>query len=317
MKISVLITCFNYREYVEQAINSALAQSFAPSEIIVIDDGSTDGSAQLVKERFGHLEKIQIVTTPNRGHLAAIGEGFLRSTGDIIALLDADDTWDPSYLERVSDLFSKQDSIDFVSTNMRLFGTKSGIWNESTQNADCGLTSCLTSLSDPPPWIGSATSGLCIRKALFERLLPSDALYNDWKTRADDCLVLGGSILGAHKFYIADTLVNYRMHGKNLTLRRSGENWSTIQEDQYQIKKQRMLNYYRHKAYGSAKPSIHILHLEFKSITRPSWQRLWEYIRLIPKTSGDTLAKVKASLMITKYWWKQLDLARRQQIKLN
>ena len=97
----------------------------------MVDDGSTDGSGQLVKGRFGHVENIQIVTTPNRGQLAAICEGFLRSTGDVIALLDADDTWDPSYLERVSEQFSIQVSIDFVVVNMKFFGTQSGIWNES------------------------------------------------------------------------------------------------------------------------------------------------------------------------------------------
>jgi glycosyltransferase involved in cell wall biosynthesis len=235
MRISVLITCFNYRQYIEQAINSVLAQSLAPSEIIVVDDGSTDGSAQLVKERFGHIENIQIVTTPNQGQLAALCEGFLRSTGDVVALLDADDTWDPNYLERVSEQFSKQDSIDFVIVNMKLFGAQSGIWNESTQNADFGLTSCLTSLSDPPPWIGSPTSGLSIRKEFLERLLLPQAFYTDWKTRADDCLVLGGSILGAHKFYIADTLVNYRTHDSNNWARAE---WSAVNACRYEIKKE-------------------------------------------------------------------------------
>jgi glycosyltransferase involved in cell wall biosynthesis len=304
-RFSVLITCFNYRKYVEQAINSALAQSLAPSEIIVVDDGSTDGSAQFLKERFVHIEGIQIITTPNRGHLAAICEGFFRSTGDAIALLDADDTWEPSYLERVSEQLSKQDSIDFVMVNMRYFGAQSGVWNGSTQNIDFGLTSCLTSLSDPPPWIGSASSGLSIRKALFERFLPPQALYTDWKTRADDCLVLGSSILGAHKFYIADTLVNYRIHDSNQMVQLNAE-WSAANASRYEIRKERMLNYYREKAFGSNKPNVHILHFEFKSRPRPSVARLWKYISMLPKTSGNRLARLKVSLMITKYWWKQL-----------
>jgi glycosyltransferase involved in cell wall biosynthesis len=305
-KISVVTTCFNYRQYIAHAINSALAQSLAPCELIVVDDGSTDGSAELLKERFGHMENIQIVSTPNRGQLAAICEGFHKSSGDIIALLDADDTWDPNYLERVWEHLSKDHSVDFVSTNMKFFGAKEGgIWNDSMKNIDFGLTSCLTALSDPPPWLGSATSGLSIRKALFERLLPSHELLCDWKTRADDCLVLGGSILGAHKFYIADRLVNYRIHDRNQT-RGWSEDWSPAEACQYEIRRQRMLSYYRYKAYGAAKPSVHILHLEFKSTDRPSLQRLWKYICLLPRTSGNKLAKLKVSLMIMKYWWKQL-----------
>jgi glycosyltransferase involved in cell wall biosynthesis len=303
MRISVLVTSFNYREYIDQAINSVLAQSLAASEIIVIDDGSTDGSVQLLKERFGHIQNIQIVPTSNRGQLAAICEGFLRSTGDAVALLDADDTWNPSYLECVSEQLSKNVSTDFVMVNMKFFGAQDGFWSGSMRNEDLGLTSCLTSLSDPPPWLGSPTSGLTIRKAFFERLLPPQELYTDWKTRADDCLVLGGSILGGHKLYIADALVNYRVHDSNNWARAE---WSAISACRHEIKRERMLNYYRKRAFGCTIPSIHILHLEFKSSPRPSLQRLWKYINMVPKTRGDRITKLKVSLMIIKYWWKQL-----------
>lgn len=301
--ISVLVTCFNYRHYIEEAINSVLTQSFSPSEIIVIDDGSSDGSLEILKQRFGSIKNMQIVTTPNRGQLAAICEGFLRLASDAVALLDADDTWDPNYLQRVSDQFSQNASIDFVAANVKCFGAKGGIWNKSTQDTDHGLTSCLTSLSDPPPWIGSPTSGLSIRKTFFEKLIPTEDLYVDWKTRADDCLVLGSSILGAHKFYIAETLVNYRIHGSNNW---ASQVWSADNACRYEIKKQKMLNYYRNKAYGSGKPSVHILHFEFKSTPRPSLTRLWKYLGMLPKTNGMRRTKFIVAFMITKYWWKQL-----------
>jgi glycosyltransferase involved in cell wall biosynthesis len=297
------VTCFNYRQYIEEAINSVLTQSFSPREIIVIDDGSSDGSFEVLKQRFGSIQNIQIESTPNRGQLAAICEGFRRLAGDAVALLDADDTWDPNYLQRVSEQFSQNASIDFVATNVKFFGAKSGIWNASTQDTDYGLTSCLTSLSDPPPWIGSPTSGLSIRKALCDRLVSTEELYTDWKTRADDCLVLGSSILGARKFYIADTLVNYRIHDSNNW---ASQVWSAGNACRYEIKKQKMLNYYRNKAYGSEKPGIHILHFEFKSTSRPSLKRLWKYLAILPKTKGTTFTKFIVAFMITKYWWKQL-----------
>jgi glycosyltransferase involved in cell wall biosynthesis len=303
MKISVLVTSFNYRQYVDHAISSVLAQSYAPIEIIVVDDGSTDGSQQFLEERFGQVETIRIVTTPNRGQLAAICEGFLGSTGDAVALLDADDTWDPNYLERVSNQFSRTNSVDFILANVKFFGGQSGVWNESTRDLDFGLTSCLTSLSDPPPWIGRPTSALCLRRELFERLLPLDELYSDWKVRADDCLVFGGSILGAHKYSIADTLVNYRIHGTNNW---ANKGWSVVNGFKYEIRKQRMLNYYRNKAYGSSTPNSHVLHFEFKSTSRPSLSRLWKYLTILPKTSGKRLVKLKVGLMLTKYWWNQL-----------
>jgi glycosyltransferase involved in cell wall biosynthesis len=302
-KISVVITCFNYQRYIEHAIDSVLAQSHAPTEIIVIDDGSTDGTTPFLRDRFGHVDAIQVITTPNRGQLAAFCEGVRRSTGDVVSLLDADDTWDPSYLERISEELSRRESIDFVIVNIKFFGARSGIWNESTQNADCGLTSCLTSLSDPPPWIGSPTSGLSIRRSLFQRLLLPEEFYIDWKIQADNCLVLGGSILGAHKLYIADTLVNYRVHDSNNW---TNGKWTSVKACTDEMKQERMLNYYRKKAYGSKKPNVHILHFEFKTTSRPSLQRLWTYLSLLPKTSGSSRARLKVGLMLTKYWWLQL-----------
>src|SRR6516162_6837762 len=60
-KISVVITCFNGQPYIEHAINSVLAQSRAPTEIFVVDDGSTDGTTQFLSNRFGHVDAIEVV----------------------------------------------------------------------------------------------------------------------------------------------------------------------------------------------------------------------------------------------------------------
>lgn len=91
MTVSIVIPCYNKREYVAAAIESALAQSY-PVEVVVVDDGSTDGSLAEVK-RFD--DRIRWVTGPNCGGSAARNTGLSMATGQWIQFLDADDTLPP------------------------------------------------------------------------------------------------------------------------------------------------------------------------------------------------------------------------------
>jgi hypothetical protein len=86
--VSIVITCYNYARYVRLAIDSALAQSWPQVDVVVVDDGSTDGSAAVIA---GYGERIRAVHQPNQGHVAAFNHGFEVSTGDIVIFLDADD----------------------------------------------------------------------------------------------------------------------------------------------------------------------------------------------------------------------------------
>jgi glycosyltransferase involved in cell wall biosynthesis len=302
MKFSVLISNYNYRVYVGDAVRSVLAQSYAPSEIIVVDDGSSDDSLEYLRTHFGSVKNIRIVSTENRGQLAAMCEGYRYATGDLIALLDADDTWQPNYLERVAAKF-EQASIDFVMVNIKFFGAQDGLWNQRTSDTDFGITSGMVSLAELPPWQGSPTSGLSLRRTLMDKALPPESFWGEWRVRADDCLVLGCAILGAHKYYIGEPLVNYRFHGSNNW---AASKWSALGGAQYEIRKSRMLHYYCQRAYGSQRPSATILHFEFKSLPRPSLRKLFRYLGLLFKTRGGAVGKTGVGLMMMKYWWKQI-----------
>jgi glycosyltransferase involved in cell wall biosynthesis len=87
-KVSIIITCFNYRRYVASAIESSIGQTYKNVEIIVVDDGSTDGSSEIISRYAGSLRSIR---QDNSGHVAACNRGYLASDGDIIIFLDADD----------------------------------------------------------------------------------------------------------------------------------------------------------------------------------------------------------------------------------
>jgi len=101
VNISVVIPLYNKAAEVERTLRSVLAQSLQPLEIIVVDDGSTDGSAAIV-ERVGG-ERVRLVHQQNRGVSAARNRGIELSRGEYVAFLDGDDRWNPDYLQSLSE----------------------------------------------------------------------------------------------------------------------------------------------------------------------------------------------------------------------
>jgi glycosyltransferase involved in cell wall biosynthesis len=98
VQVSAIIPTFNRRELVCRAIDSALAQTFPVDEIIVVDDGSTDGTGQMLQDRYG--QRIRYAWQPNAGVSAARNLGMSMARGRYIALLDSDDEWFPEKTAR-------------------------------------------------------------------------------------------------------------------------------------------------------------------------------------------------------------------------
>ncbi|KQP43209.1 hypothetical protein ASF44_06475 [Pseudorhodoferax sp. Leaf274] len=96
--VSIVITCFNYERYIALSVGSALAQSIAPTEIIVVNDGSTDGSAGVLAS-FG--AQITVIDQANAGQIAATNRGYAASSGDIVMFLDADDILETGAVQAV------------------------------------------------------------------------------------------------------------------------------------------------------------------------------------------------------------------------
>lgn len=110
-KISVIIPNYNYGRFLRQAIQSVLDQSMPPHEIIVVDDGSTDDSKEILIS-FG--DSIILVSQTNKGVAAARNRGAEIATGEFLAFLDADDYWQKEKLEKQLRRFLSDPEIGFV-----------------------------------------------------------------------------------------------------------------------------------------------------------------------------------------------------------
>ncbi len=104
MSIAVLIPCYNYERYIAEAIDSVLYQSRPADEIIVVDDGSTDRSAEIAAS-YG--QRITLIRQSNAGHAAALRTAFAMSSATVIQLLDADDRLLPDALAKVAENWSE------------------------------------------------------------------------------------------------------------------------------------------------------------------------------------------------------------------
>lgn len=108
--VSVIIPNYNYAKYVGDAIESVMAQSYKSFELIVVDNGSTDDSRLVLKEyEKKYAPQLKVVFQENRGQAGSRNRGIKESTGDLIALLDADDVWMPNKLEKQVEMFDDQD----------------------------------------------------------------------------------------------------------------------------------------------------------------------------------------------------------------
>jgi len=116
MRVSVVITCHNEERTIEQAVRSVVAQTAFDSvaEIIVVDDGSRDGSRVVLEQLAGEIEKLRIIETAGLGPSAARNRALREANGELVALLDGDDFWTPEKLELQLPAFVRSGNIGLV-----------------------------------------------------------------------------------------------------------------------------------------------------------------------------------------------------------
>jgi glycosyltransferase involved in cell wall biosynthesis len=205
--VSVLITNYNYAQFLPGCLDSVLRQTYANLQIVVVDDSSTDNSANVLARYQGQIEVIR--QPQNRGQAAAFVAGAQRCRGGIICLLDADDFWTPQKVARVVDIFRAMPEVAWLRHQLMM---------KNEHGRDLGVI---------PPFRGSAierpgmaelaervvtatTSALALRKELADAVLRDDGMRWD----ADAMLLARCAATNSTGYSLAEVLGTYRRHSQ-------------------------------------------------------------------------------------------------------
>ncbi|MGZ8634948.1 MAG: glycosyltransferase [Solirubrobacteraceae bacterium] len=203
----MVVTVYNGEEYVAEALTSILAQTHRADEVIVVDDGSTDGT-QRELERFGG--EVRVITQANQGHAGALNRGYAEAQGDYIAKCDADDVWEPDKLGRQVHALLEHPDIDVAFSGARNFGLSVDEWVSAPGEGLLDRRELARALLRTN--LVCATSTV-IRRRTFEQLGPFDASvpcedYDYW---------MRALAAGATFFYDPTALVRCRKHAQGAT----------------------------------------------------------------------------------------------------
>jgi glycosyltransferase involved in cell wall biosynthesis len=175
MRISTIMAAYNTERYVAQALDSVLAQTLPSDEIIVVDDGSTDGTPEVLRT---FATRLRIIRQHNCGPARALNVAIAASVGDALAFLDVDDLWLPNKLEIQSAVLSTEPELEAVFGYMRQF---------ASTDLDAKAVERYIVPDRPQPGLNKNT--LLIRRNAFERIGRFDEElkatdFVDWYARA-------------------------------------------------------------------------------------------------------------------------------------
>lgn len=198
--VSVIIPMYNAEQFIAQTLDSVLAQDYPHIEILVVDDGSTDGGAAIVTTQY---PMVRYIKQPNGGPSAARNRGVQLAQGTWLAFIDADDQWLPTKISRQMAYSEHHGGVDYLLTFMEVFVEEGTVFPASFNQKHYE--------SKP---IGYLPSTLVVRRDSFLRVgffneqlrVSEDA---DWFFRAKDA--------GLSLVVIPEVLLRRRIHAANLT----------------------------------------------------------------------------------------------------
>ncbi len=205
-RVSVIVTAFNYADFVADAVASARDQTLAPAEIIVVDDGSTDRTQDVLSA----IPDITVVEKPNGGQASAFNAGFAAASGEVVIFLDGDDRLCREAVARAASFdFAGVSRLQFLLETVDGAGRPTGLHPASHRAAAGDLRGALR--ADGVFWF-MPTSGNAFPRRVLERLLPMPEA--GFEIAADLYLVLGAALLG-RTAHLPEVLGQYRVHGRN------------------------------------------------------------------------------------------------------
>lgn len=220
MLVSVLIPNYNYARFLPEAIESVLSQTYARIETIVVDDGSTDNSREVIAS-YG--DRLVSAHKPNGGLISALNVAFERSSGDLISFLDADDAFETEKVERVVAAAQKVPQACLIHHQMQIV-------DESGKAMHRPFPACVPDgdirsvVARTGGWFPCAVmSGLTFKRTYAQRMFPLPEEQHFVEGGRSHVLpvfetyLAGPAALLAPVAGIQAPLTRYRVHGTNMT----------------------------------------------------------------------------------------------------
>jgi glycosyltransferase involved in cell wall biosynthesis len=195
--VSVIVPVYNGERFLARALESIFAQQLQPAEVIVVDDGSTDGTARVARSFAG----AEYIYQPNQGTGAACNAALARARGEFIAFLDHDDLWTPDKLRVQIDYMLGRPPVGYTLARMRNFlepGVERPCWlseRELTEDQAC---------------YGPGT--LVVRRAIIDRIGVFDLRY---RITSDYEWLMRAKAAGVPMAVLPNTLLLRRIHDSN------------------------------------------------------------------------------------------------------
>lgn len=206
-RVSVIIPTFNRVATLPRAIRSVLDQTHPAHEIIIVDDGSTDATSQLVGLLIAEDERIRYVKQPNRGAPAARNRGARIAEGDFIAFQDSDDEWRPTFLENLLAMHTKSRTVAFCSL--------------LTVDDNRRRTTNYNVKIERPETLLLSTNCISTQTALIDAALMENHSFDESLMRFQDWDLWLGMLDEAHFVHLPEVLATQHLQGDSLTLRRN------------------------------------------------------------------------------------------------
>lgn len=128
VRISVIVTSYNYEKYIKETLDSLIGQSLQPFEIIVVDDGSKDRSLAVIESYTSRFEHVKLYTHPgnaNKGLAASVKMGIEKAGGEYIAFCESDDYWADNHMECLQDTIRKHPKAHFIANGIKVVNLSS------------------------------------------------------------------------------------------------------------------------------------------------------------------------------------------------
>lgn len=204
--VSVIIGNYNYGNFIAEAIESVLGQTYRNFELIVVDDGSTDNSRKIIQS---YQDKLTAIFQRNGGQGAAFNAGFAVAKGEIICLLDSDDYYYKEKLAKVVAVFNKNPNLVQISHGRTSVDADGKIIGRDPIFFNQGDVTHL--LLEWGRYAWAVTSALSYRRSVIEKVLPFPKRPRGVDTYLTATVPFYGNI-----GYIKECLMFYRLHGNNM-----------------------------------------------------------------------------------------------------